>query len=112
MLQQSIRPERTIFHCGDTVTFRLSATGGRPGRAVLRSNIGRAAVRRQELIRFTEEQHRPDGLDWFDREMIPDGPDAFRLTLPLTEVGIFEAKCFFSRRTAAPWSGRRAKISA
>lgn len=95
MLQQSIRPERTIFHCGDTVTFRLSATGGRPGRAVLRSNIGRAAVRRQELIRFTEEQHRPDGLDWFDREMIPDGPDAFRLTLPLTEVGIFEAKCFF-----------------
>ncbi len=95
MLQQNIRPERIIFHCGDTVTFLLAHTGGRPGRAVVRSNIGRAAVRRQELIRFAEKNHRPDGLDWIDREMLPDGPDGYRLTLPLAEVGIFEAKCFF-----------------
>ena len=91
-MHQSICPDRAIFYAGDTVTFTLSGLEGRAGRAVLRSTIGRAAVRRQELIDHNETGAPLLGLDWHDLEMEAVSDGTFSLTLPLVEVGVFEAK--------------------
>ena len=92
-MKQSIRPERAIFYAGDTVTFILCGLKGRAGRAVLRTTIGRAAVRRRELIEFNEKGSALLGMEWHDIEMDAAGDGGFSLTLPLVEVGVFEAKC-------------------
>ena len=104
-MKQSIRPERAIFYAGDTVTFILCGLKGRAGRAVLRTTIGRAAVRRRELIEFNEKGSALLGMEWHDIEMDAAGDGVFSLTLPLVEVGVFEAKCCFvpAGRTAIEW---------
>lgn len=94
-MQQSIRPERAIFYAGDTVTFLLDGLKGRAGRAILRTTIGRAAVRRHELIDHTEKGSALLGMEWHDIEMEAAGDGSYSLTLPLVEVGVFEAKCCF-----------------
>ena len=95
MMRQVMVPDRVIFHAGDLVTFQLEEVGPRRGRAVLRTNLGRAAVRRAELIGHTESGRAVAGLDWHDLELHADGNGRYSLTLPLTEVGVFEAKCCF-----------------
>lgn len=94
-MHQTIHPERAIFYAGDTITFTLDGLEGRAGRAILRSTIGRAEVRRRELIEHNEKGTPILGLDWHDLEMTPVSDGKFALTLPLTEVGVFEAKCCF-----------------
>ena len=94
-MHQTIHPERAIFYAGDTITFTLEGLEGRAGRAILRSTIGRAAVRRRELIEHNEKGTPVLGLDWHDLEMKPVSAGKFSLTLPLVEVGVFEAKCCF-----------------
>jgi len=94
-MHQTIHPERAIFYAGDTITFTLEGLEGRAGRAILRSTIGRAAVRRRELIEHNEKGTPVLGLDWHDLEMKPVSDGKFSLTLPLVEVGVFEAKCCF-----------------
>ena len=81
-MKQSIRPERAIFYAGDTVTFILCGLKGRAGRAVLRTTIGRAAVRRRELIEFNEKGSALLGMEWHDIEMDAAGDGVFSLTLP------------------------------
>ena len=102
-MRQSIIPVRTIFHAGDTVTFRLEGIApGRTGRAVVRSNLGRAEIRRREIVDFDEHNRPPAGLDWHDVELQcnPDGSRS--VTLPLTQMGVFEAKCCFIPDGGAP----------
>ena len=116
-MHQSICPDRAIFYAGDTVTFTLSGLEGRAGRAVLRSTIGRAAVRRQELIDHNETGAPLLGLDWHDLEMEAVSDGTFSLTLPLVEVGVFEAKCCFmpAGRPGIEWpdsSNFRLKVEA
>jgi predicted glycogen debranching enzyme len=65
------------------------------GRAWLRSNLGHGGIGRKEAIRSVEAGEAPLHRGWFDRPMVQDGPHRYRITLPLTEVGHFEAKCFF-----------------
>ena len=87
--------EHAIHFRGDSVTFILENRTGLPGRAWLRSNIGRARVRRTEIIRHAEEGVPPLSRDWHDLPMEPAEGNRFRLTLPLLEVGRFEAKAYF-----------------
>ncbi len=94
-MRQFIMPDRRLFHAGDCVTFRLEGAGGRKGRAILRTNLGRASFRRAELIEYTEAHKPIGGLDWHDLELIPQQDDVYSLTIPLTEIGVFEAKCCF-----------------
>ncbi|MGE4565440.1 MAG: alpha-amylase family glycosyl hydrolase, partial [Victivallaceae bacterium] len=94
-MRQFQTPERIVFQVGDVITFRLEAPGAPAGNGYVRTSIGRAAVRRRELIRHTEEGHLLDGLSWRDLEMKHVAPGVFELTLSLIEVGVFEAKCFF-----------------
>ena len=106
IMQQSIRPARTIFHTGDTVTLRLDGIpADRAGTAVVRTNIGRAAIRRAEIVARTDQHRALAGLDWHDLPMKAVAPGVAELTLPFTEIGIFEAKCCFlpADRSAILW---------
>ena len=97
MVTQKLFPQRSIFFAGETVTFTLSGIPENlPGKAVLRTNIGRAALRRKELIDRTENHRTPRNTDWHDIPMAAgETAGSFSVTLPLAEIGIFEGKCCF-----------------
>lgn len=95
-LAQTMEPLRAVFQAGDVVTFRCRFDGETPaGTAWLRTTIGSAAVQRREVIEFTENGTMLTGLAWRDLAMQPDGEGGFLLRLPLTEPGVFDAKCCF-----------------
>ena len=100
---QRIEPLRNIFFAGENITLKLSGVpDGVRGRAVVRTNIGRASMRRRELVERTEKRKSIRNSDWHDIEMTPDGAGCFSLKLPLPEVGSFEAKCCFLPERDAP----------
>ncbi|MCF7847414.1 MAG: glycogen debranching enzyme N-terminal domain-containing protein [Kiritimatiellales bacterium] len=84
-----------INFSGDTITFTLEGGNGMEGQAWLRSNIGHARIRRNEIIRHAEDGLPPLSRDWHDIPMnrVEDGK--WSLTLPLPGVGRFEAKALF-----------------
>ena len=81
---------------GDMIVFTLTLPGPGKGRAFLRTNIGRGAITREETRRQIHFVEPPLGRDWFDIPMQPAGKGRFQITLPLLEIGHFEAKAFFS----------------
>ena len=83
-----------ICHAGDEADFSLRWSEEGSGQAYLRTNLRQAARRRAELIAAVEEAAPPPGLDWEDLAMISDGVGGWSLTLPLPEVGSFEARAF------------------
>ena len=103
-MQQEILPDKTVFTAGETVTFRLSGVPApAAGTAMVRTNLGRAAIRRSEVVEATEKGIPEPGLDWRDLPMRPGRvPGEYQLTLPLYEVGFFEAKCCFIPADGAP----------
>jgi starch synthase (maltosyl-transferring) len=80
---------------GDTLTFSVTVPAGETGTAWVRTNIGRARIIREEAIRFVHENLPPLARDWFDIPMSRRTSNTFEITLPLLEIGHFEAKCFF-----------------
>ncbi len=104
MVNQTVSPERNLFFAGETVRFTLSSIPEQlSGKAVVRTNIGNAARRRNELIGHTEQNRPLRNSDWYDIGMAPTGvPGEYSVTLPLCEVGIFEAKCCFLPDGNAP----------
>ena len=82
---------------GDTKTFSLTLTRSEKGTVWLRTNIGHAAISRSEIIDEVCHDKTPLGHDWFDIPMTQVDNMRFEVTLPLCEVGHFEAKCFFLR---------------
>ena len=99
-------PHTGSFHlkwAGDLfeVTLRLDAT--RQGRAVFRTNLGMAHIRRQEIIASTESGEPALARDWHDVPMRATGPGLFSVRIPLTQVGIFAGKaCFFAQGSNVP----------
>ena len=108
-MRQIVNPPRHIFTVGETIEFILDApeTSGRSGRAVVRSNLGRVAVHREEVLERARTGEAAAGMDWQDLEMhrLPNG--RFALKLPLCETGVFEAKCCFIPEDGSPilWPG-------
>jgi len=95
-LKQTPAPGKPILKFrGDTQRFTLTLGEPRRGSAWLRTNIGYAAIGRREIIRSVHHGETPLGRDWFDAPMIQIDARHFQVTLPLCEVGHFEAKCFF-----------------
>jgi starch synthase (maltosyl-transferring) len=89
-------PGSKLLRCrGDTVTFTLRSTLPLKGKALLRTNLGQAGISRQQIIAFVENGQPGLGRDWFDVPMTQVTPQAFRLRLPLTEIGHFKAKAMF-----------------
>ncbi|MGM0642799.1 MAG: amylo-alpha-1,6-glucosidase [Thermodesulfobacteriota bacterium] len=84
-----------VAFCGDTVTFELELPFSAHGAAWLRTNLGGASKSRREIIHAVEkEEIRLDGA-WYDIPMNLTGEAVFSVTVPLTEPGHFQAKCFF-----------------
>ncbi len=98
-LRQTPEPASfTLRRRGDVLSFRLALPEARPGRAWLRTNLGRAAVRRREIRERVEKARPALARDWHDVRMVRVGPAEWALRLPLLEVGCFEAKAFFLPR--------------
>jgi len=93
---QSPEPgRRLIAFRGDDFTFRLELSIPMAGTGWLRTNIGHAHRARRETIRQVDANEKPLHMDWFDIPMISSDPVRFELTLPLCEVGHFQAKAYF-----------------
>jgi starch synthase (maltosyl-transferring) len=95
-MQQTPAPGACLVrHRGDVLTVRLAAPPAQGGRAFLRTNAGRAAVRRREIIRHVEAGEPILDCDWHDLPMRPDGEGGFACAVPLREVGRVEAKAYW-----------------
>ena len=101
MLQQIFIPGREIFYAGDSITVEVVNIPALPGKVVFRSNLPGIRQRRQELIAHHEKGADLQALDWHDIE-IPGSGRKRSITLPLTEIGIFEGKCCFIPAGGAP----------
>jgi len=89
--------ERLVRFVGDTVCFRLT-DGRKPNsrqgwQARLRTNLGRAAVVRQEIIAAHAGGAQAAGASWQDLPMTPTA-DGWELVLPLGETGFFKSKAY------------------
>jgi len=86
--------ERLLRFVGDRVHFTLRAGAERPGwRALLRTNLGRAAARRREIIAAHAGGAAAAGASWRDVPMQKTA-DGWQIELPLAEVGWFKAKAY------------------
>jgi len=77
------------------MTLTLELPRPESGTAWVRTNIGQAKIIREEIIRAVEKNEPPLGRAWFDIPMQRVDERRFEATLPLCEVGHFEAKCYF-----------------
>jgi predicted glycogen debranching enzyme len=84
-----------LRYCGDSLRFELETGFSGSGAAFLRTNIGSAAVKREEIIAHTEKDEPVLARDWHDLPMHQVRPGHYRLCLPLLEVGCFAAKAWF-----------------
>lgn len=101
MFQQLITPGREFFYAGDSITVEVSGLPSLPGCAVFRSNLPGVRQHRRELIAHHEKGSDLQDLDWCDIVIPGKGPRR-SITLPLTEVGIFEGKCCFIPDNGSP----------
>ena len=82
--------ERLVQFVGDRVRFTLrDAASGR--RGLLRTNLGRGAARRREIIAAHAGGLGHAGASWHDVPMRKNGA-TWEIELPLAEVGFFKAK--------------------
>src|SRR5436190_22505398 len=86
--------ERLLRFVGDRIRFRLFTADGKPlpepWRGLLRTNLGRGAVLREEIIASRGGERPISGASWRDIPMRREGNECF-LELTLTEVGYFKA---------------------
>ena len=88
---------------GDTLEVSLSLDAPRKGRAVLRTNLGGASIRRREIIEATEQGVTPLAKAWHDIPMREISPGSFACEVALDEVGVFSGKaCFFPEGSTVP----------
>jgi predicted glycogen debranching enzyme len=95
-MEQTPRPGQHILaFCGGTIEFTLRMSRNEAGRALLRTNIGHAETARLAVINEAIHHQRRLAEDWFDIPMRETAPGTYKVSLPLTEVGHFEAKTLF-----------------
>jgi predicted glycogen debranching enzyme len=88
--------ERLARFVGDKITFTLRTgkkSGGGNLRALLRTNLGRAAARRREIIAAHAGAAVVANSSWRDVPMQRTA-DGWSVELPLAEVGYFKAKAY------------------
>jgi len=98
IIQDPAPGTRMVRFCGDLLSFTLRLPKSEAGTAWVRTNIGHAKIIREEIIREVEKKEAPLGRAWFDIPMQRIDERSFVVTLPLCEVGHFEAKCFFLKK--------------
>ncbi|MDE3067945.1 MAG: glycogen debranching enzyme N-terminal domain-containing protein [Verrucomicrobiota bacterium] len=90
--------ERLRRFVGDTLRFTLTNGGVAPSGklgAFLRTNLGRAAARRREIITARAGGAAFAGLSWRDLPLRRHG-DVWEIEIPLAEAGYFKAKAYFT----------------
>jgi predicted glycogen debranching enzyme len=89
--------ERLLRFVGDKIIFSISAgkefAPSKKWSARLRTNLGRAAARRKEIIYAHAGQAVVANSSWRDVPMQPTA-DGWQIELPLAEVGYFNAKAY------------------
>jgi predicted glycogen debranching enzyme len=95
MEQTPATGSRQLLTRGDTVHFTLTLPTPARGRAWLRTNLGRVATTRAEIIGAVERRQPPLAHDWHDLPMRRRDDQCFDIEVPLHQVGHFEAKCYF-----------------
>jgi hypothetical protein len=89
--------ERVARFVGDRLSLSLRPAGGGPHpggwRALLRTNLGRAAARRQEIILAHFQKVPLAGASWHDIPMTWEGGQ-WTVELALPEPGYFRAKAY------------------
>ena len=86
---------------GQSIEFRLEIDQSVPGRAFLRTNLGRATLRREEIVDEVERGIARRKSDWRDLPMEEVSPGVHEVSVPLDEVGRFLAKAFFEPNDGA-----------
>ncbi|HXF09869.1 MAG TPA: hypothetical protein VN625_03730, partial [Desulfuromonadaceae bacterium] len=89
--------DRLLRFVGDAVRFTLSDQNGAANgsRGFLRTNLGRAAARRHEIISAHAGDVAAAGISWRDLPMTFSN-GAWQIEIPLTEVGYFQAKAYLA----------------
>jgi predicted glycogen debranching enzyme len=89
--------ERLLRFVGDRVRFSLRCGENYPSRdrwsALLRTNLGRAAALRREIISAHAGGAAAAGASWRDLPMQKTA-DGWQIELPVAEVGYFKAKAY------------------
>jgi predicted glycogen debranching enzyme len=95
-LEQRPAPgKKIVAFKGDTVRLSLKLREPMAGSAWVRTNLGHGDISRREIIREVHLAENPLGRDWFDTPMKRVDAQRFQIRLALSEVGHYEAKCFF-----------------
>jgi glycogen debranching enzyme len=87
--------ERLLRFVGDKIRFEIKNGNSKNEnlRAFLRTNLGRAAARRREIISAQAGGATFAGESWRDLPMQKNG-DVWEVEIPLAEVGYFKAKAY------------------
>jgi starch synthase (maltosyl-transferring) len=88
--------ERLLRFVGDKINFRLQPgqnIDSQKYRVFLRTNLGRAAARRREIIDGRAGRSVIGNSSWRDVPMLRTA-DGWQVELPLAEVGFFQAKAY------------------
>ena len=89
--------ERLLRFVGDKIRFKLrdekNSAAQKNLRAFLRTNLGRAAARRREIISAHAGGATFAGESWRDLPMQKNG-DVWEIEIPLAEAGYFKAKAY------------------
>ena len=99
-LEQIPAPGSHVLACaGDMLEISLRISEHRAGDAFFRTNLGQAAMRRQEIIEHTEADIPPLARDWQDIPMHAIGHGVFTARIPLLDVGCSRASGLGAART-------------
>ena len=97
VLEQHPAPHaRLVRHTGDALRVTLRLSQPMQGAAWLRTNLGNAAIHRQEIIDYYEKGLARLGRDWHDLPMRQVDETTYEAILPLVEIGLFDFKAFFT----------------
>jgi starch synthase (maltosyl-transferring) len=90
--------ERLLRFVGDRVRFSLRLPQGSPpgARALLRTNLGKAARLRQEIVATHAGKNPMSVAFWRDVPLLREPSGEWALELPLTDVGFYRAKAYMA----------------
>lgn len=84
---------RLVRHAGDLITFELQGVP-RGWTARIRTNLGRGERRREEVLDAGFTRRPLANASWRDIPLVPNGESNWSVTLPVAEVGFYQAKAY------------------
>jgi starch synthase (maltosyl-transferring) len=90
--------ERLLRFVGDRVRFSLRLPQGLPpgARALLRTNLGKAARLRQEIVATHAGKNPFSVAFWRDVPLLREASGEWAVELPLTDTGFYRAKAYMA----------------